>query len=98
MNRAGDFLCPLFTVRDRLLETEVTFGLHDDHYENSTWKNASVSLLNAPSQKLATQPKIKKHEINVPESLSNEAQEFDSELDRWFGGIVTLQHSYTRKL
>lgn len=50
MNRVGDFLCPLFTVRDRLLETEVTFGLHDDHYENSTWKNASVSLLNAPSK------------------------------------------------
>ncbi len=50
MNRAGDFLCPLFTVRDRLLETEVTFGLHDDHYENWTWKNASVSLLNAPSK------------------------------------------------
>jgi hypothetical protein len=49
-------------------------------------------------QKLATQPTIKKHEIDVPESLSNEAQEFDSELDRWFGGIVTLQHPYTRKL
>jgi hypothetical protein len=46
MNRARDFLCPLFTVRDRLLDTEETFGLHDDHYENSTWKNASASLLN----------------------------------------------------
>jgi hypothetical protein len=44
-------------------------------------------------QKLATQPTIRKHEIDVPENLSNEAQEFDSELDRRFGGIATLQHS-----
>jgi hypothetical protein len=45
-------------------------------------------------QKLATQPTIMKHEIDVPESLSNEAQEFDSSID----GLAVSSLCNTRAL
>lgn len=40
----------LFTVRDRLLETEVTFGLHDDHYEKLDLEKCISKPFERPSK------------------------------------------------